>query len=185
MKDVQLKLASYQGTRMFWSASVPHSTRKDGKLAANYNYNHYNLPFSHIMIIVMISDEDMLQHQYLAMCRTNQYQTVSLYFLRSFNTVIDIYLLSKFFLFFFFSLWFAQRYGSQTEVAFLLIVAFWLTSSEMISPATSLTFHHAFFINFRENFSDWKSFKVFFSFGLFLLIAGSHINMVLTKIQFI
>ena len=28
--------------------------------AANYNYNHYNLPFSHIMIIVIISDEDML-----------------------------------------------------------------------------------------------------------------------------
>ena len=28
-------------------------------LAANYNYNHYNLPFSHIMIIVIISDEDM------------------------------------------------------------------------------------------------------------------------------
>ena len=24
------------------------------------NYNHYNLPFSHIMIIVIISDEDML-----------------------------------------------------------------------------------------------------------------------------
>ena len=28
--------------------------------AANYNYNHYNLPFSYIMIIVIISDEDML-----------------------------------------------------------------------------------------------------------------------------
>ena len=28
--------------------------------AANYNYNHYNLPFSHIMIKVIISDEDML-----------------------------------------------------------------------------------------------------------------------------
>ena len=28
--------------------------------AANYNYNHYNLPLSHIMIIVIISDEDML-----------------------------------------------------------------------------------------------------------------------------
>ena len=28
--------------------------------AANYNYNHYNLPFSHIMIIVIISDEDVL-----------------------------------------------------------------------------------------------------------------------------
>ena len=27
---------------------------------ANYNYNHYNLTFSHIMIIVIISDEDML-----------------------------------------------------------------------------------------------------------------------------
>ena len=27
--------------------------------AANYNYNHYNLPFLHIMIIVIISDEDM------------------------------------------------------------------------------------------------------------------------------
>ena len=30
--------------------------------AANYNYNHYNLPFSH-MIIVIISDEDMLKEQ--------------------------------------------------------------------------------------------------------------------------
>ena len=29
--------------------------------AANYNYNHYNLPFSHIMIIVINSDEDMLK----------------------------------------------------------------------------------------------------------------------------
>ena len=28
--------------------------------AANYNYNHYHLPFSHIMIIVIISDEGML-----------------------------------------------------------------------------------------------------------------------------
>ena len=28
--------------------------------AANYNYNHYNLPFSHIMIILITSDEDML-----------------------------------------------------------------------------------------------------------------------------
>ena len=117
---------------MFRSASVPHFTRKGGKLAANYNYNHYNLPFSHIMIIVIISDENILQHQYLAMCSTNQYQTVSLYFLRSFYTVIDIYLLSKFFLFFFFSLWFAQRDGSQTEVAFLLIVAFWLTITTYI-----------------------------------------------------
>ena len=36
------------------------STQKNRKLAANYNYNHYSLPFSHIMIIVIISDEDML-----------------------------------------------------------------------------------------------------------------------------
>ena len=28
--------------------------------AANYNHNHYNLPFSHIMIKVIISNEDML-----------------------------------------------------------------------------------------------------------------------------
>ena len=27
---------------------------------ANMNYNHYYLPFSYIMIIVIISDEDML-----------------------------------------------------------------------------------------------------------------------------
>ena len=27
---------------------------------ANYNYNHYNLPFLHIMIIVIISGEVML-----------------------------------------------------------------------------------------------------------------------------
>ena len=36
------------------------STLKDGKLAANYNYNHYNLSFSHIIITVIISEEDML-----------------------------------------------------------------------------------------------------------------------------
>ena len=36
------------------------STQKNGKFAANYNYDHYNLPFSHIMIIVIISDEDIL-----------------------------------------------------------------------------------------------------------------------------
>ena len=29
----------------------------------NYNYNHYNLPFSHIMIIVIILDEDTLYGQ--------------------------------------------------------------------------------------------------------------------------
>ena len=28
--------------------------------AAKDNYNHYNLPFSHILVIVIISDEDML-----------------------------------------------------------------------------------------------------------------------------
>ena len=28
--------------------------------AANYNHNHYNLPFSDMMIIVIISDGDML-----------------------------------------------------------------------------------------------------------------------------
>ena len=31
--------------------------------AANYNYNHYSLPFSHVMIIVITSDEDMLEKQ--------------------------------------------------------------------------------------------------------------------------
>ena len=41
------------------------STKKDGKLAAHYNYNHYNLPFSHIMIIVIISDDDMLGVHYI------------------------------------------------------------------------------------------------------------------------
>ena len=30
--------------------------------AANYNYNHYDLPFSHIVLIVIISDEDMLNY---------------------------------------------------------------------------------------------------------------------------
>ena len=28
----------------------------------NYNHNHYNLLFSHIVIIVIISDEDMLYY---------------------------------------------------------------------------------------------------------------------------
>ena len=30
--------------------------------AANYNYNHYDLPFSHIVLIVIISDEDILNY---------------------------------------------------------------------------------------------------------------------------
>ena len=30
--------------------------------AANYNYNHYDLSFSHIVLIVIISDEDMLNY---------------------------------------------------------------------------------------------------------------------------
>ena len=34
-----------------------------GISAASYNYNHYNLPFSHIIIIVIISDEDMLKKE--------------------------------------------------------------------------------------------------------------------------
>ena len=33
--------------------------------AANYKYNHYNLLFSHTMIIIIISDEDMLHHKLL------------------------------------------------------------------------------------------------------------------------
>ena len=33
--------------------------------AASYNYNHHNLPFSYIMIIVVISDEDMLRFRSL------------------------------------------------------------------------------------------------------------------------
>ena len=33
--------------------------------ASNYNYNYYNLPFSHIMIIVTILDEDMLRWKYI------------------------------------------------------------------------------------------------------------------------
>ena len=36
--------------------------------AANYNYNHYNLPFSYIMIIVIILDEDMLYHVHHKSC---------------------------------------------------------------------------------------------------------------------
>ena len=64
MKDIQLKLPG-RPTRARICLDQPRfliSAQKDGKLAANYNYNHYNLPFSHIMIIVIISDEDMLQY---------------------------------------------------------------------------------------------------------------------------
>ena len=49
---------------MFRLASVPHLHPKGREVLyreANYNYNHYNLPFSHIMIIVIISNEDMLK----------------------------------------------------------------------------------------------------------------------------
>ena len=44
-KDVQLKARTCLDQFRF-------STQKLGKLAANYHYNHYNFPFSHIMIIV-------------------------------------------------------------------------------------------------------------------------------------
>ena len=40
--------------------------------AANYNYNHYNLPFSDIMIIVIISDEDMLDVETPVVERVNR-----------------------------------------------------------------------------------------------------------------
>ena len=46
---------------MFRLASVPHLHPKRRELVANYDYNHYNLPCSHIMIIVIISNEDMLK----------------------------------------------------------------------------------------------------------------------------
>ena len=61
--NVQIKLPLTRATRAHMCLNQPrflNSTQKDGKLAANYNYNHYNLPFSHIMIIVIISDEDVL-----------------------------------------------------------------------------------------------------------------------------
>ena len=41
------------------------STEKDGKLAAIITIIIYNLPFSHIMILVIISNEDMLVVQVL------------------------------------------------------------------------------------------------------------------------
>ena len=52
----QLKL---QDTHMFGLALVFHPKVRE----VNYNYNHYNLPFSYITIIVIISDEDMLEKQ--------------------------------------------------------------------------------------------------------------------------
>ena len=45
---------------LVWSFYLP--SEEVAISAANYNYNHYNLPFSH-MIIVIISDEDMLKEQ--------------------------------------------------------------------------------------------------------------------------
>ena len=46
---------------IFGSASVSHFHPKDGTLSAIYSYNHYNLPFSYIMITVLTSDENMLE----------------------------------------------------------------------------------------------------------------------------
>ena len=58
-KDVPLELATR--TRVcFNQPRFPISTRKDRNLATNCNYNHYNLPFSHMIIIVITLGEDML-----------------------------------------------------------------------------------------------------------------------------
>ena len=59
-RSAKASYPGYQSTRMFESASVPHFHPKDGKLAAIYSYNHYNLSFSYIMITVITSNEDML-----------------------------------------------------------------------------------------------------------------------------
>ena len=40
---------------------------REGFYRLSYNYNHYNLPLSHIMVIVIMSDEDMLPGQNRAM----------------------------------------------------------------------------------------------------------------------
>ena len=53
------KRSSLASTFYFLSEEVAIS-------AANYNYNRYNLPFSRMMIIVIISDEDILRMQLMA-----------------------------------------------------------------------------------------------------------------------
>ena len=50
----------YSNTRSLLTSTFFLPSEEVAISAANYNYNHYNLPFSHIMIIVTISDEDML-----------------------------------------------------------------------------------------------------------------------------
>ena len=52
--------AAYYITSTFY-----HPLEEVAISAANYNYNHYNLPFSHIMIIVTILDEDMLLFRWI------------------------------------------------------------------------------------------------------------------------
>ena len=49
----------YSNARSLLASTFYLPPEEGAILAANYNYNHYDLPFSHIMIIVIISDEDM------------------------------------------------------------------------------------------------------------------------------
>ena len=51
----------YSNARSLLASTFYLASEEAAISAANYNYNHYNLPFSHIIIIVTISDEDMLK----------------------------------------------------------------------------------------------------------------------------
>ena len=52
----------YSNARSLLASTFYLPSEEVAILAANYNYNHYNLPFSYIVIIVIISDEDTLDN---------------------------------------------------------------------------------------------------------------------------
>ena len=54
------KSKQYSNTRSLLASTFCLPSEEVAISVANNNYNHYYLPFSYIMIIVIISDEDML-----------------------------------------------------------------------------------------------------------------------------
>ena len=52
----------YRSTRSLLTSTFYVRSEEVAISAANYNYNHYDLPFSHIVLIVIISDEDILNY---------------------------------------------------------------------------------------------------------------------------
>ena len=66
------KTEQYSNARSLIALKIYLPSEEVAISTANYNYNHYNLPFSHIMIIVIISVEDMLVEKKNLLIRLNK-----------------------------------------------------------------------------------------------------------------